>query len=324
MHPKKRTKDGRPARITIITPVYNESAGLAAYAEAVQNTLFSLKDYEIRVLFVEDGSLDDSWARIQEICRQDSRFTGVRLSRNFGSHIALSAGIDLADGDAVVTLACDLQDPLEAVLQFLEKWREGYDIVWGKRQTRQDAKWRIKTSNFFHYLLKRYAMPQHSRFTTGSFLLMDRKVADSFRHFRENNRITFALVAWTGFDQAVVHYDRTSRSHGVSSWNFSKMMKAMYDSFIGFSILPVRLITISGVFFFMLSVAVTAYLSFSWFFGRPVPGWTSLMATLSMLFGLLFLMLSIIGEYLHRIYSEVVSRPLYFISARTIDDEDEV
>ena len=311
-----KTLDTKP-KVTIVTPVFNEEDSLDTYVTTVKRVLLDHPDYFIRVLFIEDGSHDASWQRIMEINRADSRFSGVRLSRNFGSHVALSAGIDLADGDAVATLACDLQDPPATILEFLEKWRQGNAIVWGHRRTRQDSNWRAWTSNAFRALLRRYAMPKGSLFTTGSFLLMDRIVVDCFRKFREQNRITFALVAWTGFDQAVVHYDRLPRVSGKSGWSFSKMIKTMYDAFIGFSLLPVRIITWAGLTFFLLSILITLYLVLSWGLGHPVPGWHSLMASMSLLFGLVFMMLGILAEYLSRIYSEVVNRPLYFISQRT-------
>src|SRR5262249_62022069 len=158
-----------------------------------------------------------------------------RLSRNFGSHVALSAGLMHAEGDAVALLACDLQDPPEVVFDFAARWREGARIVWGKRRTRADKAWRVAASKFFEWLTRRYAMPRGSQFTTGSFLLMDRKVLECFRQFQECNRITFALVAWTGFDQATVEYDRQPRRAGKSSWNWRGMLKAAYDTFLAFS-----------------------------------------------------------------------------------------
>jgi dolichol-phosphate mannosyltransferase len=303
--------------IVILTPVFNEEENLPIYARRVRETLLERTDASYRVLFIDDGSVDGSWKSIEALCREDARFRGIRLSRNFGSHAAVSAGFHHADGDALATLACDLQDPPEVVLEFVERWKQGARIVWGKRRTRDDDVWKIWTSAFFHRLLKRHAMPKGSRFTTGSFLLADRRVAECFRQFQESNRITFALVAWTGFEQVVVEYDRRAREHGVSGWNLSRMLKTMYDAFIGFSLLPVRLITAIGVFACGLAVAMMIYLMVSWFQHRPVPGWTSLMLLLSVFFGLQFLVLGVIGEYLYRIYSESVRRPIYFISDRT-------
>ena len=308
----------QPARpeIVVLTPVYNEEQNLPFYVEKVR-LLLDRTDASFRFLFIDDGSTDRSWETIQEICRQNDRFEGIRLSRNFGSHAAVTAGFYHAEGDAIATLACDLQDPPEVILLFLEEWRQGARIVWGKRRTRADDAWRIWTSDFFHRLLKRHAMPKGSRFTTGSFFLVDRKVAECFRQFKEANRITFALVAWTGFDQAVVEYDRIRRERGVSGWNLSRMLKTMYDAFIGFSLLPVRLITAIGISAFGVALVTSLYLVTSWFLHKPIAGWTSLMLFLSTFFGLQFLVLGVIGEYLYRIYSETVRRPIYFVSDRT-------
>ncbi len=303
--------------VTIITPVYNEQESLPLYEKAVREVLLSRTDYKFRVLFIDDGSSDESWKEIEGICRRDPAFRGVRLSRNYGSHIALSAGFAHAGGDAVAVLACDLQDPPEVIIEFLGRWRSGAHIVWGRRRERRDEKWRVLASALFHRLLKRFAMPRGSKFQTGSFFLADGKVAECFRQFGEQNRITFALVAWTGFEQAVVDYSRAGRVAGRSGWTFFKMIKAMYDAFIGFSLLPVRLMTAIGALSFLLTLLLSAYVITAKIAERPVPGWTGIMLTLSVFFGIQFLLMGISGEYLYRIYAEVVRRPLYFVSETT-------
>ena len=312
------TNLGRQPVVLILTPVYNETAGLAAYEEAVRTTLLSRTDCQVRVLFIDDGSADDSWQKICEIASRDARFRGIRLSRNYGSHIALSAGFaNIGDADAVATLASDLQDPPDVVSQFIDTWKCGADIVWGKRISRDESFIRIWTSRMFETLIRRHAMPPRSRFTTGSFLLVDRKVADCFAQFQEHNRVTFALVAWTGFSEAVVEYKRRRRRTGVSGWSYGRMVKTMYDTFIGFSQTPIRVMTITGALMWFLTIPVAAYVLYSSVVGHPIPGWTSIMLPLMLFFGLQFLMMGIVGEYLYRIYAEVVRRPLYFVSTTT-------
>jgi glycosyltransferase involved in cell wall biosynthesis len=303
-------------QITILTPVFNEEASLPMYEQTVDHVLLSRPDYDFRVLFIEDGSQDNSWKMLCEMCSRDARFEAIRLSRNYGSHIALNAGFAQASGDAIATLACDLQDPPEVILEFLDKWRDGAQIVWGHRRARQDQNWRVATSKLFYQLLKRFAMPPGSRFATGSYFLIDRQVADCFCQFQERNPITFALVAWTGFDQAVVEYDRKKRVAGKSGWNLSKMIKTMYDAFVGFSFLPVRLMTFAGLAAFFITILLGLYVFISWLTVTRLAGWTSIMLGLSFFFGIQFLLLGIAGEYLYRIYMEVVRRPLYFISDR--------
>jgi glycosyltransferase involved in cell wall biosynthesis len=302
--------------VTVITPVYNEAENLRAYHQAVSNSLIARQDCDYRVLFVDDGSVDGSWNIIEEMCALSPCFQAIRLSRNFGSHAALSAGFDHAAGHAVATLACDLQDPPEVILDFVEKWRGGAQVVWGHRRSRADGRWEIAASRLFLYLVRRFAMPRGSKFTTGSFLLADRVVIDALRQFREINRITFALVAWTGFTQEIVYYDRQPRPAGMTRWTFNRRLKAMYDTFIGFSELPARLITLIGLAMWALSVFLGVYLLVTYFGGSVLPGWTGIMFAITVFGGLLFLILGIIGEYLHRIYVEVTQRPVYLVSAR--------
>ena len=176
-------------------------------------------------------------------------------------------------------------------------------------------------SNVFYRLIRRFAMPGGSKFTTGSFLLADRRVVGCFRQFQEHNRITFALVAWTGFDQKVVDYDRGQRRAGTSRWTYRKMLKSMYDTFIGFSLLPVRLITLLGAAVFLLTIVMSVYLLYLWHTGTPLLGWTSQILAMAMFFGIQFLLMGVMGEYLYRIYTEVVRRPLYFVSDTTSGEE---
>ena len=310
-------------QVAVLTPVFNEEASLPLYEEAVRKTLLSRADCDFQIWFVDDGSTDRSWELILAACGRDKRFHGLRLSRNFGSHTALTAGFEHARGDAVTTLACDLQDPPQTVLRFIEEWRGGAQIVWGHRRSREDATWRAMASRRFNALLRRFAMPKDSKFTTGSFLLVDRKVADCFRRFTEHNRITFALVAWTGFRQAVVEYDRVERAAGASKWTFTRMVKTMYDAFIGFSYLPIRLMTWLGLTTFLLSIPYAAYIIFNWLFhDDPMRGWTSMMLVMTFFFGLQFLLMGLVGEYLYRIYSEITGRPLYFVmDAAGVEDD---
>lgn len=308
--------------IFVVTPVFNEEANLSRYEQEVTRVLLCRPEYEFKVLLVDDGSSDRSWEMIREICARKPCFQGIRLSRNYGAHVALSAGFANSNGDAVATLACDLQDPPEVILEFLSKWQKGASIVWGRRRSRQEGLLRAFCSRVFFELLSRLAMPRESKFSTGSFLLADQKVVQCFNQFQERNRITFAIVAWTGFNQDVVEYDRKLRQAGRSKWNFSQMIKTTYDAFIGFSVLPVRAMTVLGIGVFFVALGLLVYLVLAWVDGHPAPGWTSQMLALSFFFGVQFLLMGIMGEYLYRIYAEVVRRPLYFISEVTSEQNE--
>lgn len=312
----ERVADHRP-RVTIVTAVYNEEESLELYRAAIERALFTRTDVDFEVLFVDDGSVDRSWEIIERFASESPRFRGLRLSRNFGANTADSAGIDYAEGDAVVTLACDLQDPPETVLEFVDAWRAGAQVVWGWRRSRPENPARVLLTAVFFKLIRSQAMPRGSKFTTGGFFLIDRLVVECFRAFREHNRITFALVAWTGFAQAIVYYDRRPRIAGASGWTFTRMFKALYDALLGFSDILPRMITLLGAAIFALNIPIALFLIISYLIERPIPGWTGLMVTLFFFFGIICLMLGVMSEYLHRIYIESTGRPLYFIAQRT-------
>ncbi|WP_425905839.1 glycosyltransferase family 2 protein [Nitrobacter sp. TKz-YC02] len=316
---KMTSERARPARLTLITPVFNESPNIDACADAVTRVIFADPEIDGRVIFVDDGSSDDSWAKIETLAQRSSRFSGVRLSRNFGAHYALTAGFDHVEPnqDVVATLACDLQDPPETVLDFILEWRNGADIVWGARRERADSWPRKTASHILNYVLRRYAMPKNSRFRTGSFLLMDRTAFDCFLQYREHNRVTFALVAWTGFNQATVPYDRKARIHGATRWSFGQMLNTAYDVFIGFSPVPAKFVAMLGFTVFTGSILFLLYLLITWSVTDVEPGWTGIMTMMTVLFGLLFMMVGMLAEYLYRIFIETKRRPLYFVSKRT-------
>jgi glycosyltransferase involved in cell wall biosynthesis len=307
--------------IQILTPLYNEEKCFNIYVEAVERVLLSRLDVEYRCLLVDDGSTDGTWELIEQQCRASSRFRGLRLSRNFGAHAAETAGLDLCDSDAVAILPADLQDPPEAIPSFVEAWRQGADVVFGRRRMREDSRWRILTSKVFEALLRRFAMPKGSQFATGGFLLMDRKVVECVREMREANRLIFGLVAWTGFQQAVVEYDRQRRVAGRSAWSIGRMVKSMYDGLIGFSATIPRAVTLLGAFFSILGFISALYFLLNAIFSEPMPGWSTIMVVLCFFFGIVFMILGTICEYLLRIYVESMRRPLYFIAADTADGE---
>jgi glycosyltransferase involved in cell wall biosynthesis len=314
------TRAARP-QLVVLTPVFNEIDSLPRFVTEVTAEILDRSDLRARVLFVDDGSADGSWDFIEQISATDPRFQGLRLSRNFGAHAAIAAGLaNLADDvDAVAIVACDLQDPPSTVLRFVEAWRNGSDIVWGQRIERQDSRWKVTSSHVFEAILRRWAMPPGSLFTTGSFLLADRRVIEAVRQMPERNPITFALVAWTGFDQSRVPYQRRERVAGSSGWTLRRMMKTMYDAFVGFSGLPIRAMKVAGLSASFSAVAVAVYLIVSRVAHTTAPGWLSEMLLLSVFFAIQFTLTALTGEYLARIYSEAVRRPLFFVSETTQD-----
>jgi glycosyltransferase involved in cell wall biosynthesis len=318
-----QTRLGRamfPAIVQIVTPLYNEEQTFRAYVEKVERVLITRSDAEYRFLLIDDGSTDGTWELIREQCHASRRFRGLRLSRNFGEHTAATAGLDVCDADAVAILPADLQDPPEVVPAFVEAWRNGAEVVFGRRRTRDDAQWRTVTSKIFEVLLRRFAMPRGSKFVTGSFLLMDRKVVECVRQMRETNRLVFGLVAWTGFRQEVVEYDRRRRTAGRSGWSLGQMIKSMYDGLLAFSTAIPRVVTLIGAFFALIGLLSALYFLLNAFFSKPALGWSSIMVTMTLFFGIAFVILGTICEYLLRIHVESTRRPLYFIAADTTEN----
>lgn len=316
--PSDGTK-ARPSKpmLVIVTPVRNESGGLTAYRDAVERVLFNNNEIDVEVILVDDGSGDDSWRQILALSKADDRFRGIRLSRNFGAHVAIAAGLHAADGDAVAILAADLQDPAEVIPDFLAAWRRGADIVWGHRESRQEGLLRQRLARAYVWLLREFAMPDKSQFTTGSFLLMDRMVVDCYKQYRDHQPITFALVAWTGFDQAVITYHRRERTAGHSKWTPLRILRTVYDTLIGFSSIPTRLVTGIGVALFAFSCVFSVYLLINWFAGDPLAGWTTTTLIMLFFFGVQFLIFGVMGEYLKRIFQQSAGRPVYFVSERS-------
>jgi dolichol-phosphate mannosyltransferase len=308
-----------------VTPVYNEVDSLPFYVEAVTRVILDRQDVAASVLFVDDGSADRSWELISELCDRDKRFHGVRLSRNVGPHTAVLAALHSLpeDADAVVIMGCDLQDPPETTLALLNEWRSGADVVWAERRTRDDPLGRRVASKVFHALLRR-SMPRGSLVTAGGFILMDRRVVSAVLEMKEQNRVTFALVAWTGFNQVRVPYDRPKRIAGKAGWTLESMLKLSYDAFVGFSTLPLRIMRVVAASAAFLAGALSIYLVVHVAIGHPVHGLTSTLLVPSVFFAIQFALIAIIGEYLYRIYGEVVRRPSFFISEETTPPSDAV
>jgi len=300
--------------IAIVVPVHNEKDNLAHFREEVSVVMHQLGDYDWEFVFVDDGSTDGSFDAIQTLRDLDPRVTAIRFPRNFGSHVAIAAGIDYSKGDAAIIMAADLQDPPSLIKAFVARWREGFDVVWGARSGRDDGKMRAWAMNRFYSLVRRIAIPTYPKGGTGSFCLITRPVMDAFRKMNERNRLTFGLIAWAGFRETQVPYHRPMRLVGSSSWTLGKMLKAAVDTFVSFSFLPIRAISYFGVLVSLLSFLFGFYVIINkLFFGTHVEGWTSVMLAVLLLGGVQLVMIGVLGEYLWRALDEARARPLYII-----------
>jgi polyisoprenyl-phosphate glycosyltransferase len=311
-------------KLSIVIPVYNEAELITELDRQLRNLLDALPsigaDWE--VVFVDDGSQDQSLEMLEALTRTESRYKLIHFSRNFGHQIAITAGLDRAEGDFVVIMDADLQDPPEIVRQMLERAGEGYDVVYGvRRQRRAETLFKRATASLFYRLIRamtRVDIPVDA----GDFRLIRRNVVLTLRSLREQHRFVRGLVAWVGFRQAAVYYDREARFAGETKYPFRKMLRFAIDGITSFSILPLRFATWLGLLAGSIAVIVgLGLLAFKVFGSGLVPGWTGIMVAVTFGFSAQLVMTGILGEYVGRVYEEIKRRPLY-ITAREINLPD--
>jgi dolichol-phosphate mannosyltransferase len=307
----------RKPTITYLFPIYNESGNIELLHERLDEATSSLADrYELRFLFVNDGSRDDSLTLLHKLADRDDRVGVIDLSRNFGHQLAVTAGLDATDADAVIIMDSDLQDPPAVSLELIERWEAGYDVVYAQRRSRKDTVFKKVTARGFYWLLRKAAdvdIPPN----TGDFRLLDRKVVDELRKFREHDRFLRGLVSYVGFRQTAVPFDRDQRHAGVTGYPLRKMLRFAADGILGFSVAPLRLITRFGYLISFLSVVGISYVLAVKIF-RPetaVPGWAFITIAMFFLGGVQIVMLGVLGSYVGRIYTESQRRPLYSVAS---------
>lgn len=312
--------------LSVVVPVYNEEAVLAAFYERLRDILDRL---EVRreILFVNDGSTDATLTLIRELQCRDPGIALVDLSRNFGKEIALTAGLDHARGDAVIVIDADLQDPPELIPQLLEKWREGYDVVYAMRNARNGESWLKKLTAYGFYRVMSHVGPIAIPPDTGDFRLLSRRAVAALCKLREQHRFMKGLFAWIGYRQTGIPYEREPRHAGHSKWNYWKLWNFALEGISSFTTFPLKLatyiglLTACGAFLYGLGIIWDTLLH-----GNPVPGYPSLLVIVLFLGGIQLMSLGIIGEYLGRMFDEAKRRPLYLVAAyepaRTTADAD--
>jgi len=300
--------------ISVVLPVFNEEGGVRELYRRTKAVL-AATGLSHEIIFVNDGSRDQSWPRILELADGDAAVKAVNLSRNFGHQIAITAGIDLSAGATVVIMDSDLQDPPELIPVLYARYQEGFDVVYAQRRVRDGETWfKRATAAVFYRLIRRMAsidIPMD----TGDFRLMSRRVVDDLKRLQEKSRFVRGLVTWVGYNQAPVMYDRDRRFGGTTKYPIGKMMKFALDGITGFSSQPLRLASHAGLLFATASMALMVALTAYRFAGGKglVPGWTSLAVAVLFLGGLQLLAIGILGEYVGRIHEETKQRPLYLI-----------
>ncbi|MFQ3544173.1 glycosyltransferase family 2 protein [Halobacillus rhizosphaerae] len=300
-------------RYSVIVPVYNEEEVIQTTVSRLKQVMNQLNDsYEL--IFVNDGSRDQTLSILKEYCQGDSTVKIIDFARNFGHQIAITAGMDAAQGDAVIVMDADLQDPPELIFSMIEKWKEGYEVVYAKRTKRKGETFFKKYTASLFYRTLRALTDIDIPMDTGDFRLIDRKVCDQMAQLHEKNRFVRGLVSWVGFRQTAVEYERDERLVGESKYPLKKMLKLSLDGITSFSYKPLKLASYAGVllslggFLYMLYVI---YLKL--FTNSTILGWSSVIVIQLLFSGIVLLIMGIMGEYIGRIYDETKARPLYIV-----------
>ena len=306
--------------LSVVIPVFNEEINIVPMYDRLLSALSDTVS-RLEILYVDDGSADTSWEKISELATRDERVRGVRFARNFGHQAALTAGVDVARGRAVVIIDGDMQDPPEVIPEMVDRWREGFEVVYGQRESREGETWfKLATASAFYRILRGITNVDIP-VDTGDFRLMGPRAVAAFRALPERNRFIRGLVSWIGFPQIAVKYQRQARQAGGTKFPVRKMVRFALDGITSFSFFPLRLATWTGfgvsifAFLYIVVVLILKATGVSWL------GYTSLMASILFLGGVQLLMIGIMGEYLARIFDEVKRRPLYLVGDRTDGDE---
>jgi dolichol-phosphate mannosyltransferase len=304
--------------VSIVSPVYCEEDGIEAFHRRAVAVLDNLEDrYDGEIVYVNDGSFDRSGEVLRKFCQEDSRIRLVELSRNFGHQLAITAGIDHARGDAIVVIDSDLQDAPEVIERMVEQWEDGFKVVYGVRTAREgESRFKLVTAKVFYRLvnwLSDVQLPEDS----GDFRLMDRQVIEVLRGMREENRYLRGMVAWVGFPQTGIPYERDPRYAGETKYTLRKMLRFAVDGVTSFSERPLRMATQLGLIIMALALAFMVWILVGFaVYHDTVPGWPSLMATILFLGGVQLLCVGVVGAYVGRVYRESKDRPLYVVAER--------
>nr|WP_154984680.1 glycosyltransferase family 2 protein [Paenibacillus xylanexedens] len=300
-------------KFSIVVPIYYNELNIPYTVPRLQKLQNLMPECDLEFVFVDDGSKDKSLELLLEAKNRDSRIKVVKLSRNFGSMSAIQAGLGYTTGDCVGIIAADLQDPPELFREMLDHWKVGKKIILGTRADREESFFQKLFSNTYYYLLEKLALKGYPK-GGFDFLLIDQQVVQEVTQIKEKNTNIMSLIFWLGHDQVQIPYVRQERKLGKSRWTLSKKIKLFVDSFVGFSYAPIRFMSFIGFFTALLSILYGAFVVISTLFGIiELQGWTTIIALITFLLGVIMVMLGMIGEYLWRILDESRERPSYVI-----------
>lgn len=305
--------------ISYVFPIYNEAGNIDLLYKTMNELLKERQgQYDFELVFVNDGSRDDSLQQLLNLQKRDDRLTVINFARNFGHQLAVTAGLDHTNGDAVIIMDSDMQDPPRVSFELIDKWEEGFEVVYAQRRTRKDTFFKKITASGFYWLLQKLAEIEIPR-NTGDFRLIDRKVVNALGEFKEHNRFLRGLVSYVGFKQVAVQFDRDERHAGETGYPLKKMLKFAADGIFGFSWAPLKVIDrvgyiISGISFLGILYAIIKKILDP---SAVVPGWTFIVIAVLFIGGIQLIMLGVLGNYIGRIYTETQNRPLYIIESVT-------
>lgn len=304
--------------LSIIIPVYNEKDNLPLLYSRLVSVFKAVTDHSFEIVFVDDCSTDGTSEVLRELAEKDQRVQIIRFSRNFGSHAAVSAGLQFCRGEAAIMIAADLQDPPEIIPELLAKWEEGFKIVWGVRsQRKREHLTTLVFSRLFYFLMNHLTDIRQSP-TGADVFMIDRTAIEAFKQAREKNTSVYMLIAWLGFSQAAIEYIKEGRHSGKSKWGISERLKLFLDSLISFSYIPLRLMSLVGAMTALLGLIYGLIVFINALSGNPVQGWSFLMMVILLIGGFQMIMMGVLGEYLWRIYDESRRRPKYVVEKNTL------
>ena len=320
LHPGRRDTPDAP-EVSVIVPVHNESGNIAVLIDRLTKALGS---FSHEIVFVDDGSRDDSFAKLKAAALGDRRLRVLSLSRNFGHQVAVTAGLEHARGRALVIIDADLQDPPEIIPEMIAKWKEGFDVVYGQRAHRDGETWMKRTTakGFYRVIdrLTNFRIPVD----TGDFRLVSRRAADAFLAMPERNRFVRGMFSWIGFKQTGVLYHRAERNVGRTSYTYTRMLRLALDGITSFSNVPLHLATYLGFVAAAIGFVLILWSLYQKFYGiGTMKGWTSLSVIVLFLGGIQLLVIGVLGQYVGRMQDELKRRPLYLVQEAVNADSPE-
>jgi glycosyltransferase involved in cell wall biosynthesis len=302
-------------KVTILLPAYNEEASFQLIRQNMNQVLTDNPNYEWEFLLVNDGSTDNTLQQMIRLHEEDHHYSYIDLSRNYGKEIAMMAGFDYADCDALIIMDADMQHPINVIPDMLKYWEEGYDDVYAQRQGSKESWIKRKTSHWYYKILQSTTKVPIQK-DTGDFRLLDKSCIEALRQMRESERNTKGMYSWIGFRKKGIFYQQQERQEGVSKWNTFSLINLAINGITSFTTAPLRIASFMGVvvsvvaFFYLIYIIIVTN-----FFGEPVQGYPTIMVTMLFLGGVQLLSLGIIGEYLGRVFNEVKGRPGYFVNS---------